>query len=129
VERAEGSAGLTPRAGAGRTAATVKCDHPTCKPVRLMRWLCRLVTPPGGLVVDPFVGSGTTAIAAVLEGFRVVGCELDEHFADIACARLAHAQRWPASWADTTPGAAYESDETVEALERAGQASLFGASR
>lgn len=93
-----------------------------------MRWLCRLLTPPGGLVVDPFVGSGTTAIAAVLEGFRVVGCELSDEYAAIAEARLAHARRWPSSWADTAPGAekVAAQDVTPEDLERAGQARLFG---
>ena len=53
----------------------VKVDgiaHPTVKPLALMRWLVRLVTPPGGLVLDPFAGSGTTAEACILEGFRCV---------------------------------------------------------
>jgi site-specific DNA-methyltransferase (adenine-specific) len=52
--------------------------HPTIKPLALMRYLTRLVTPPGGLVLDPFAGSGTTLEAARLEGFRAMGCELDE---------------------------------------------------
>lgn len=55
-----------------------------------MQWLVRLVTPPGGLVLDPFAGSGTTGIAASLEGFRFVGIEQDEHHVNIARARLAH---------------------------------------
>ena len=63
-------------------------DHPTVKPLALMRWLCRLVTPPGGLILDPFMGSGTTALAAILEGFRFVGVEQDEHYCDIAVHRL-----------------------------------------
>ena len=59
--------------------------HPTVKPVDLMRYLCRLVTPPGGIVLDPFAGSGTTLVAAELEGFKVIGCEReDEYVADIA---------------------------------------------
>ncbi|WP_369676583.1 DNA methyltransferase, partial [Enterococcus faecium] len=49
--------------------------HPTVKPLALMRWLCRLVTPPGGVVVDPFAGSGTTLEAAYLEGFESRGGE------------------------------------------------------
>jgi site-specific DNA-methyltransferase (adenine-specific) len=58
--------------------------HPTVKPVNLMRWLCKLVTPPGGLVLDPFAGSGTTGLAAVSEGFRAVLCEAeDEYVADM----------------------------------------------
>lgn len=52
--------------------------HPTVKPTDLMRYLCRLVTPPGGLVLDPFMGSGSTGVAAVLEGFRFIGFDLDE---------------------------------------------------
>jgi site-specific DNA-methyltransferase (adenine-specific) len=58
--------------------------HPTVKPVALMRWLCRLVTPPGGVVLDPFAGSGTTGEAARLEGFGAVLIEREaEHVADI----------------------------------------------
>jgi len=62
--------------------------HPTVKPTDLMRYLCRLVTPPGGLVLDPFTGSGSTGKAALLEGFRFVGVELSEDYAAIARARL-----------------------------------------
>ena len=51
--------------------------HPTVKPTDLMRYLCRLVTPPGGLILDPFMGSGSTGKAAVLEGFRFIGIERD----------------------------------------------------
>ena len=58
--------------------------HATVKPVDVMRWLCRLVTPPGGLVLDPFAGSGTTGIAAMAEGFDCEMVELEaDHFADI----------------------------------------------
>lgn len=63
-------------------------NHPTVKPTRLMRHLCRLVTPPGGLVLDPFTGSGSTGKAAVLEGFRFVGCELSPDFVSIAVQRI-----------------------------------------
>jgi len=66
--------------------------HPTVKPTALMRYLCRLVTPPGGLVLDPFCGSGSTGKAAVLEGFRFLGIELDPEYAEIAEARIAAAQ-------------------------------------
>ena len=64
--------------------------HPTQKPLALMRWLVRLVTPPGGVVLDPFAGSGTTAIAAGLEGFTCLACEKDEEYVRISEARLAH---------------------------------------
>ena len=58
--------------------------HPTVKPVNLIRWLARLVTPPNGLILDPFAGSGTTGAAAHLEGFRAVLVEREaEYFADI----------------------------------------------
>ena len=63
--------------------------HPTVKPVDLMRWLVRLVTPPGGLVVDPFCGTGTTGVAAVAEGCRFGGIEREPTYAAIAKARLA----------------------------------------
>jgi site-specific DNA-methyltransferase (adenine-specific) len=66
--------------------------HPTVKPTDLMRYLCRLVTPPGGIVLDPFTGSGSTGKAAVLEGFRFLGVELSEEYAAIARARIAAAQ-------------------------------------
>jgi site-specific DNA-methyltransferase (adenine-specific) len=55
-----------------------------------MRYLVRLVTPPGGTVLDPFMGSGTTGIAAVLEGFRFIGIERDPEYFEIARARIAH---------------------------------------
>lgn len=64
-------------------------NHPTVKPTELMRWLCRLVTPPGGVVLDPFMGSGSTGKAAVLEGFRFVGIEKEPEYAAIAEARIA----------------------------------------
>lgn len=63
--------------------------HPTVKPLALMRWLCRLVTPPRGLVLDPFCGSGTTGQAALLEGFRVVLVEQDADMVEFARRRIA----------------------------------------
>jgi len=63
--------------------------HPTVKPIALMRWLCRLVTPPGGTVLDPFLGSGTTGCAAVLDGFDFIGIEREADYAEIAKARIA----------------------------------------
>ena len=73
-----------------REAGDVKNVHPTVKPIALMRWLCRLVTPPNGLVLDPFNGSGSTGCAAVLEGFRYLGAELDAEYVEIARKRIAH---------------------------------------
>lgn len=64
--------------------------HPTVKPTDLMAYLCRLVTPPGGVVLDPFMGSGSTGKAAVREGFRFIGIEMDESYLKIAEARIAH---------------------------------------
>jgi DNA modification methylase len=64
--------------------------HPTVKPVELMRWLVKLVTPPGGTVLDPFTGSGTTGIAAILEDRSFLGIEREGEYIDIACARLTH---------------------------------------
>lgn len=65
--------------------------HPTVKPVALMRWLIRLITEPGDIVLDPFGGSGTTGVAALLEGRRVILVERDPAFAAICRARLTHA--------------------------------------
>jgi len=94
-------AGRVPAVGAEATmrdceaadwAARNGNHHPTVKPTDLMRYLCRLVTPAGGLVLDPFMGSGSTGRGAVLEGFRFVGIELDPAYAAIAEARIAAAQ-------------------------------------
>jgi DNA modification methylase len=82
----------TPKAG--REDREEGCDdvgrniHPTVKPTDLMRYLCRLVTPPGGTVLDPFTGSGSTGRGAVLEGFDFIGCELSPEYAEIARARI-----------------------------------------
>ncbi|QDP51609.1 MAG: putative modification methylase [Prokaryotic dsDNA virus sp.] len=97
VERKEGTAGLdNPRAGAGRTASEVKNYHPTVKPIRLMRWLVRLVSPPAldgvpPVVLETFGGSGTTIVAAELEGVRCIGIEMEPSYCDIIRARLTDA--------------------------------------
>ena len=65
-----------------------KNHHPTVKPTDLMAYLCRLITPPGGTVLDPFNGSGSTGKAAVREGFNYIGCELDPEYVEIARARI-----------------------------------------
>jgi site-specific DNA-methyltransferase (adenine-specific) len=88
VDRVEGSAGMeSPRAGAGRTSGS-RNHHPTVKPTDLMRYLCRLVTPPNGIVLDPFMGSGSTGKAAMLEGFAFVGIEREAEYVEIAKARI-----------------------------------------
>jgi len=65
--------------------------HPTVKPLDLMRWLTRLICPPGGTVLDPFNGSGSTGCAAVIEGFDYIGIELDAKHCETSEARIAAA--------------------------------------
>jgi site-specific DNA-methyltransferase (adenine-specific) len=62
-------------------------DHTTVKPVALLRYLCRLVTPPGGVVLDPFMGSGSTLLAARHEGFDAIGIDINKHYCEIAARR------------------------------------------
>jgi site-specific DNA-methyltransferase (adenine-specific) len=103
-DRDEGCEGLEEREASTRHAFTglpdqrmskeqarvpAKNHHPTVKPTALMRYLCRLVTPPGGVVLDPFMGSGSTGKAAVLEGFEFIGIERDTEYLEIAKARIA----------------------------------------
>lgn len=86
--RKDGSDGLkSPRAGAGRTGGA-RNFHPTCKSVALMRYLVRLVTPASGVVLDPFAGSGTTGVAAILERKRFIGMEMTEEYVPLARARI-----------------------------------------
>lgn len=97
-------------------------SHPTVKPVSLMRWLCRLITPPGGAILDPFNGSGSTGCAAVLEGFNYIGIEREPEYVEIAEARI----KW---WAEHPEGldlADRLKEEKARAeRESAGQESLF----
>ena len=89
--REEGSAGLdSPRAGAGRTSDGRGNSHPTVKPIRLMRWIVRLVTPPDGVVLEPFAGSGTTLLATELAdiGARCIAIEREAQYIDIIRARF-----------------------------------------
>ena len=67
--------------------------HPTVKPTNLMRYLCRLITPPDGVILDPFMGSGSTGKAAMLEGFRFIGIEQSPEYFAIARTRIANAVR------------------------------------
>lgn len=62
--------------------------HPTVKPTDLLRYLCRLITPPDGVILDPFLGSGSTGKAAMLDGFNIIGIEQDEDYVEIARARI-----------------------------------------
>ena len=86
ASKAEREAGLQPPED-GKRANT----HPTVKPAALMAYLVRLVTPPGGTVLDPFNGSGSTGIATVQEGFNYIGIELDPDHAELARTRISHA--------------------------------------
>lgn len=70
-----------------------KNTHPTVKPTSLMQYLCRLVTPPKGIILDPFMGSGSTGKSATLEGFNFVGIEIDEEYLKIARARIDWAEK------------------------------------
>lgn len=103
ADRNEGLAGMPERVlsvwggdeddlSAGKKATRPTANHhPTVKPTDLMRYLCRLVTPPGGLVLDPFAGSGSTGKAAMLEGFRFIGIDLTPEYVAIAERRIAAA--------------------------------------
>jgi site-specific DNA-methyltransferase (adenine-specific) len=105
----------------------VEMRHPTVKPIALMRYLIKLVTPPGGVVLDPFLGSGTTAVAAILDGFDWIGCEMTEEYWPIIEGRVTWAEearfRTPPSLFDKPevkpPG------ETVALMRSAAPSSLF----
>lgn len=96
AEREAGLADLPATTNSGVFASDVALKrpranaHPTVKPIDLMRWLVRLTCPPHGLVLDPFAGSGTTGIAAGLEGRQFIGIELESEYVRIARARLSH---------------------------------------
>lgn len=96
-DRDEGVAGVAGVAGVGalrdggRQSMPRHNHHPTVKPTELMRYLCRLITPPNGLILDPFTGSGSTGKAAILEGFRFLGFEMEPEYIEIATARIEHA--------------------------------------
>ena len=78
----------TSKAGRDERPTADGVAHPTVKPLDLMRWLVRLVTPPGGVVLDPFAGSGTTAEACIVEGFRCIAIELTDDYLPLIVARL-----------------------------------------
>ncbi|KKM86567.1 hypothetical protein LCGC14_1277690 [marine sediment metagenome] len=82
------NANPTRKDGGPTQIAPTTNHHPTVKPVALMRWLCRLVTPPGGLILDPFCGSGSTGMAAVLENFKFIGIDKEKEYIKIAQSRI-----------------------------------------
>lgn len=97
ASRADRNAGLVDPGAQFKRGATLRQventetkgnTHPTVKPTDLMRYLCRLVTPPGGLVLDPFMGSGSTGKAALLEGFKFLGIDMTAEYVEIARARI-----------------------------------------
>lgn len=75
-----------------RSAGALKSTHPTVKPQKLMRYLCRLITPPSGVVLDPFMGSGSTGLAALSEGFSFIGIDKEIEYFDIAKKRIEHCE-------------------------------------
>ena len=94
VKQTLGGGGLTEVGGAyGSIKAAGQNHHPTVKPADLMRYLVRLVTPPSGTVLDPFMGSGSTGKAAILEGFDFIGIEQSAEYLEIAKARIEYAQK------------------------------------
>lgn len=101
TDRHEGLSNPGPQFKMGTTLRKVQTtdtkgnNHPTVKPTDLMAYLCRLVTPAGGVVLDPFMGSGSTGKAAIREGFQFIGCEIDLQYAAIARSRIEHEQEQP----------------------------------
>jgi len=103
----------------GSIKGTHRNHHPTVKPVALMRWLCNLTrTPTGGVVLDPFMGSGTTGVAAIQAGRSFIGIDLSEEYCQIAEGRISHAHRWKQDEEAAPTGV------TVEE-HRSGQLGLF----
>jgi len=121
--RDDGDIGVSnPRAGAGRTGGA-RNFHPTVKPIELMRWLCRLITPPGGTVLDLFYGSGSHGVAALAEGFSIVGTELDEGeegkpagYMDINVGRTRHALGLEALTSSVYPADAEQSPDAARSV-------------
>ena len=95
IRQTVGGGGLgNPVSGAyGSEESPGRNHHPTVKPTALMRYLCRLVTPPGGVVLDPFTGSGSTGKASILEHFNFIGIEREAEYCEIARARISKAER------------------------------------
>jgi site-specific DNA-methyltransferase (adenine-specific) len=89
--RKDGSVGINAYAG---VISPARNFHPTVKPTNLMRYLCRLITPPKGTILDPFMGSGSTGKAAKMEGFSFVGVEREKEYCEIAKKRIESAARY-----------------------------------
>jgi site-specific DNA-methyltransferase (adenine-specific) len=100
--------------------------HPTVKPIALMRWLCRLVTPPGGTILDPFAGSGTTGCAAVLEGFEFVGTEREAEYVALAEARIKWWATHKGREAEEVLAESTKSEREQEVHRASGQMGLLG---
>lgn len=81
-----------------------KIQHPTVKPLELLRWLITLVTPEGGTVLEPFAGSGTTVEAAILDGFTVIGIERDADYLELIQARIDRVANAVQVEVDSQPG-------------------------
>jgi len=122
--REDETVGISPYAGTRADGG--RNPHPTVKPLSLMRWLVRLASPPGAwdpdiskrpVVVDMFAGSGSTLVAGLAEGVRVVGCEMDPQMADVSRRRCQHAYALPREEAGIE-------DVVAEVMPR-GQATLF----
>lgn len=96
TKRKDGTAGIGPHAGAGRTGGS-RNPHLTVKPIEVIRWLLRLTTPIGGIAFDPFLGSGTMICAAAQEGMRAIGCEKECIPAMAAVDRVLHWMPKPAT--------------------------------
>ena len=122
--REDDTAGISPYAGARSEGG--RNPHPTVKPLSLMRWLVRLASPPGAwdpdiskrpVIVDMFAGSGSTLVAGLAEGVRVVGCEMEVDYANVARMRCQHAYALPREEAGI--------ERAEDAALPKGQSSLF----
>ncbi|MCX7255676.1 MAG: DNA methyltransferase, partial [Polaromonas sp.] len=122
--REDDTAGISPYAGARADGG--RNIHPTVKSISLMRWCVRLVSPPGSwdpdigkrpVIVDMFAGSGSTLVAGLAEGVRVIGCEMQADYADIARRRCQHAYALPREEAGI--------ERAEDAALPKGQSSLF----
>lgn len=112
--------------GANEAQASAN-NHPTVKPINLMRWLVRLVTPPGGTCLDPFLGSGSTGCAAVLEGFDFIGIEREAEYIEIAKARIAFWAQHEGREVEDVLGLVARSQRESKAHTEAGQLGLEAA--